>query len=130
LSDLDGDLLVLSNGEVNLDRYRCAKCSRKPSNAIEILKGCTCGHRLFRLQLNNNSSVSKEKLSHKTNREMNRQDMGFLTIRERQVGIYDINVEKLLQPEMEEEESPVIAGNNGIYSIRLDSHRKKTISQQ
>jgi predicted nucleic acid-binding Zn-ribbon protein len=126
LSDLDGDLLVLSNGEVNLDRYRCAKCSRKPSNAIEILKGCTCGHRLFRLQLNNNSSVIKEKISHSKKLEKH----NFLTIRERQVGIYDINVEKLLQPEMEEEESPVIAGNNGIYSIRLDSHRKKTISQQ
>ncbi|MHA1948182.1 MAG: hypothetical protein ACXAC6_06365 [Candidatus Hodarchaeales archaeon] len=121
---------MLSNGEVNLDRYRCAKCSRKPSDANEILKGCTCGHRLFRLQLNSHSSESKKKLSHITKREMNRQDMGFLTIRERQVGIYDINVEKLLQPEMEEEESPVIAGNNGIYSIRLDSRRKKTISQQ
>jgi predicted nucleic acid-binding Zn-ribbon protein len=56
--------------------------------------------------------------------------MGFLTIREKRVGIYDINVEKLLQPEMYEEESPVIAGNNGIYSIRLDSRGKKTDTQR
>jgi len=124
---LDGDLLVLGSEEVNLDRYRCAKCNRKPFNASEILNGCTCGHRLFRLHLDKSTSHSKNNFIPAQQRETPR-DMGFLTIRERRVGIYDINVEKLLQPEMDEEESPVIAGNNGIYSIRIDSRGKKTIS--
>ncbi len=131
MSDLDGDLLVLSNGEVNLDRYRCAKCSRKPSNANELLKGCICGHRLFRLHMNKSTSENQNQTSLSQQQRVSPKDMGFLTIRERRVGIYDINVEKLLQPEVEEsQESPVIAGNNGIYSIRLDSRGKKTISRQ
>lgn len=126
---MDGDLLLLGNGEVNLDRYRCAKCNRKPSNANEILKGCTCGHRLFRLHLNNSTSENKNNYI-PTQQRKTPKDMGFLTIRERRVGIYDINVEKLLQPEIDEQESPVIAGNNGIYSIRLDSRGKKTVSHR
>ena len=119
---------MLSSGEVNLDRYRCAKCNRKPSNAEDILKGCTCGHRLFRLHLNKNSEEKQTKYSPSI--KPRQTDMGFLTIRERKIGIYDINVEKLMQHETNEEESPVIAGNNGIYSIRLDSRGKKTSSQQ
>ena len=126
---LDGDLLVLNSGDVNLDRYRCAKCNRKPSHASEILKGCICGHRLFRLHLNNSISENKNKFVPSQRRETPN-DMGFLTIREKRVGIYDINVEKLLQPEKYEEESPVIAGNNGIYSIRLDSRGKKTTTRR
>ena len=116
---------MLNSGEVNLDRYRCAKCNRKPSDATEILKGCTCGHRLFRLQLNNNS-VKKESPNSSILKQERPSDMGFLTIRERRVGIYDINVEKLLEPEKTRDDSAVIAGNNGIYSIKLDSHKKKT----
>jgi predicted nucleic acid-binding Zn-ribbon protein len=125
LYSLDGDLLVLRTGEVNLDRYRCAKCNRKPIDANEILQGCTCGYRLFRLHLNK----AKNDASPPQNRGTPK-DMGFLTVRERRIGIYDINVEKLLQPEVEEGDSPVIAGNDGIYSIRLDSRGKKTISHQ
>lgn len=128
LSELDGESLLLRSGEVNLDRYRCAKCNRKPAGAEEILKGCTCGHRLFRLQLNK-SSVENKSIYKRSMKQEKPEDMDFLTIRERRIGIYDINVEKLMQPEMEEEESPVIAGNNGIYSIRLDSRGKKTTSQ-
>ena len=122
---MDGDLLVLRSGEVNLDRYRCAKCNRKPICENEILKGCTCGHRLFRLHLNKSKIDNSIPQNGGTPK-----DMEFLTVRERRVGIYDINVEKLLQPEVDEEESPVIAGNNGIYSIRLDSRGKKTITHQ
>jgi len=129
LSSLDGGLLVLSDGEVNLDRYRCAKCNRKPSNANEILKGCACGHRLFRLHLKKSTSENKRQII-PTRQLETPKDMGFLTIREKRVGIYDINVEKLLQPEMVEDESPVIAGNNGIYTIRLDSKGKKPISNR
>jgi len=129
LFSLDGDLLVLNTGDVNLDRYRCAKCNRKPFHANEILKGCICGHRLFRLHLNSSISENKNKLIPSQQRETPN-DMGFLTIREKRVGIYDINVEKLLKPELDEEESPVIAGNDGIYSIRFDSRGKKTTNQR
>jgi predicted nucleic acid-binding Zn-ribbon protein len=54
-----------------------------------------------------------------------KEDMEFLTIRERKIGIYDINVDKLLKREPKKEKSPVVAGNNGVYSIRLSSSPKK-----
>ncbi|MCK4848619.1 MAG: hypothetical protein KAT16_06325, partial [Candidatus Heimdallarchaeota archaeon] len=76
---------MLSSGEVNLDRYRCAKCNRKPSNANEIFKGCTCGHRLFRMQVSNSASKNRIRPIPPRQHETPK-DLGFLTIRERQVG--------------------------------------------
>ncbi len=115
--------MALTSGEVNLSRYRCAKCDRTPEKANELFTGCTCGHRLFRLrmqpQTNKNVSVTADKTIY------SKEDMEFLTIRERQIGIYDINVDNLLKRKSKKEKSPVIAGNNGVYSIRLDSSKNK-----
>ncbi len=52
--------------------------------------------------------------------------MGFLTIRERKIGIYDINVKKLLDIEPKKE-STVVAGNNGVYSIRIQPPKRKKV---
>ena len=114
--------MALTSGEVNLIRYSCAKCDRTPEKANELFTGCICGHRLFRLRLQPKVRkivpISPEKA------EL-REDMEFLTIREKQIGIYDINVDKLLKCEPQKKKTPVIAGNNGVYSICLDSSSKK-----
>ncbi len=115
--------MSLTSGEVNLTRYRCAKCDRTPEKANELFTGCTCGHRLFRLRMQPEtpkvSSLTPDKTLY------SKEDMEFLTIRERQIGIYDINVDTLLKRKTKKEKSPVVAGNNGVYSIRLDSSTKK-----
>ena len=114
--------MTLTSGEVNLTRYRCAKCDRTPEKANELFTGCTCGHRLFRLRLQPQSSSNLSVTSDKT--IYSKEDMEFLTIRERQIGIYDINVDELLKQKPKKEKTPVIAGNNGVYSIRLTSDSK------
>jgi len=115
--------MALTSGEVNLSRYRCAKCDRTPVEANELFAGCACGHRLFRLRLQPSASkplpISPDKTTY------SKEDMEFLTIRERQIGIYDINVDRLLKREPQKKKSPFIAGNNGVYSIRFDSASKK-----
>ncbi|MHA1993841.1 MAG: hypothetical protein ACW97Z_04830 [Candidatus Hodarchaeales archaeon] len=115
--------MALTSGEVNLSRYRCAKCDRTPEKANELFTGCSCGHRLFRLRLQPSTSKRASIPPDKTT--YTKEDMEFLTIRERQIGIYDINVDKLLKREPQKKKSPVIAGNNGVYSIRLDSTSKE-----
>ncbi len=115
--------MTLHTGEVNLEKYRCAKCGRIPEKANDLFTGCTCGHRLFRLQLTPNIA---QRHSNTVKQSNTQEDMGFLTIREKQIGIYQINVNKLMQHDEEEEESPVVAGNNGVYSIRLENLSRKT----
>ena len=114
--------MALTSGEVNLTRYRCAKCDRTPEKANELFTGCECGHRLFRLRLQPKATQPVSFTPEKTGRP---EDMEFLTIREKQIGIYDINVDKLLKCEPQKKKTPVIAGNNGVYSIRLNSSIKK-----
>jgi hypothetical protein len=48
-------------------------------------------------------------------------DMDFLTIREREIGVYDINVEKMLVEKTKKGSTPIIAGNKGVFSIRLEN---------
>ena len=111
----------LDSGDVNLERYRCAKCGTTPRHAQELFTGCTCGHRLFRLQLRPKTA---QKPLENEKQTKPKKDLGFLTIREEKIGIYEINVDKLMQANTEEE-SPVVAGNNGVYSIRLEKLKKK-----
>ena len=114
--------MSFANDEIDLKKYQCAQCNRNPENPIELFRGCTCGHRLFRIISNNKQQFSPNK-NDKMSNCMNKED--FLTIRERSIGIYDINVDNLLKRKSKEEKSPVVAGNNGVYSIRLDSSKKK-----
>jgi predicted nucleic acid-binding Zn-ribbon protein len=111
----------LDSRDVNLERYRCAKCGITPKQAQELFTGCNCGHRLFRLHLHPNTPQKPLK---NEKQPKSKRDLGFLTIREEQIGIYEINVDKLMQSHTEEE-SPVVAGNNGVYSIRLEKLNKK-----
>lgn len=115
--------MTLHRGEVNLGKYRCAKCGRIPEKANNLFTGCACGHRLFRLQL---SPSTAPRHSNTVKQSNTQDDMGFLTIREKQIGIYQINVNKLMEHDEKEEESPVVVGNNGIYSIRLEKLNRKT----
>ena len=113
----------MQSGEVNLEKYRCAKCGRIPEKANDLFTGCACGHRLFRLQTSPRTAPRHSKSAKQSNIQ---EDMGFLTIKEKQIGIYQINVNKLMEHDEKEEESPVVVGNNGIYSIRLEKLNRKT----
>lgn len=113
--------MSITSGEVNLERYRCAKCGQTPKFSAQLFTGCACGHRLFRLNMKHekaNTLTEKKPITTKP------KNMGFLTIRERKIGVYDINVEKLLDIEPKKD-SAVIAGNNGVYSIRIRTPKKK-----
>jgi predicted nucleic acid-binding Zn-ribbon protein len=106
--------------EINLSRYKCAQCGRTPQSENEVFNGCICGHRLFRIVLQKVSITSR---SGETSEIYSNEDKDFLTIREREIGIYEINVEKLLDEKTSKKSVPIVAGNKGIFSIRLDSHK-------
>ncbi len=114
-----GILLLFSNSDISFDKYRCTKCGKTPENAHEVFQGCSCGNRLFRIIIQSSKLPRKEKDNH----SISRKEMEFLTVRERGVGIYDINVEKLLNTGKEKMESPVVVGNNGIFSIHLKNQK-------
>jgi predicted nucleic acid-binding Zn-ribbon protein len=112
-------VFVSENSNTNLFRYQCSRCGRPPQKAQELFQGCSCGHRFFRIvnpNRDSKSSLDKNSLN-KTKR-----NLGILTVREREVGVYDINVEKLLDSKLE---SPVVVGNNGVFSIHIKQNQKK-----
>ncbi|MFX0184188.1 MAG: hypothetical protein ACFE95_13980 [Candidatus Hodarchaeota archaeon] len=110
--------MSFSDKTINLSRYECARCNRTPEKAREVFQGCICGHRLFRIKRQNKniqSDVKNEKNTHSTT------DMDFLTICEREIGVYDINVEKMLVEKTKKGSTPIIAGNKGVFSIRFEN---------
>jgi predicted nucleic acid-binding Zn-ribbon protein len=115
--------MSLAAGEINLKRYQCAQCQRTPAKAEELFHGCSCGHRLFRIiRKQDNIRISHEK---PMNEDKRSDKMNFLTVQELEVGRYNINVDKLLSTESNENTtSPVIVGNNGVFSIHLKSYKK------
>ncbi len=113
--------MTLSSRDISLSKYQCAKCGRNPQKAEEVFQGCSCGHRLFRIIMNNQRDHQLER--NEPSSPVG--DMEFLSVRERGIGIYDINVDKLLSNGNEEPESPVVAGTNGIYSINVQSKLRK-----
>ncbi|MFX0207160.1 MAG: hypothetical protein ACFFDT_14315 [Candidatus Hodarchaeota archaeon] len=115
--------MSLTAGDINLNRYQCALCQRTPAKAEELFHGCSCGHRLFRIiRTQDNTNIPREKAS---NEDKNSDKLNFLTVQELEVGRYNINVEKLLSTELDENtSSPVIVGNNGVFSIHLKPYKK------
>ncbi|UCG89929.1 MAG: hypothetical protein JSU57_05560 [Candidatus Heimdallarchaeota archaeon] len=117
--------MSFSDSEINLSRYKCAQCNRTPTNAQELFQGCICGHRLFRIIRQNNSSLSSTNTKERKSPVVRKEDLNFLTVHELEVGIYDINVEKLLAGKSDKiRSSPVVVGNEGVFSIRFQ-HQKK-----
>ncbi|MFX0124758.1 MAG: hypothetical protein ACFFAE_14100 [Candidatus Hodarchaeota archaeon] len=115
--------MSLANGEINLNRYQCAQCQRAPTKAQELFHGCICGHRLFRIIRNNDNTITPNK--RKKDNPQKSDNMNFLTVQELEVGRYYINIEKLLTYKSGEETStPVIVGNNGVFSIHLKPYKK------
>ncbi|MHA1214362.1 MAG: hypothetical protein ACTSR2_12160 [Candidatus Hodarchaeales archaeon] len=110
-------MLFSDTDNIDLNRYKCAKCGKTPQEASDLFKGCQCGHRLFRIV--NKSEQEKRSYSRK-NDSQDKDEMEFLTIRERDIGVYDINVEKLLGNDSKDKAEPLIVGNKGVFSIRLD----------
>jgi predicted nucleic acid-binding Zn-ribbon protein len=115
-----------TDSEINLNRYQCAQCGKAPEKAQELFKGCICGHRLFRIL------HQKEKIPSNISKRVKRDpiekmdDMNFLTVQELEVGIYDINVEKLFAGKSDKKDStPVVVGNKGVFSIHLKHQKKK-----
>ncbi len=113
--------MTFSSRDISLSKYQCAKCGRNPQKAEEVFQGCSCGHRLFRIIMNNHHDYQLEPSEPSSSVG----DMEFLSVRERGIGIYDINVDKLLNNGNEEPESPVVAGTNGIYSINVQPKMRK-----
>ena len=113
--------MAFSDREISLSKYKCAKCGRNPQKAEEVFQGCSCGHRLFRIIINQQRDIQLER----TEPSPPVGDMEFLSVRERGIGIYDINVDKLLTNGTEESDSPVVAGTNGIYSINVQPKMRK-----
>ncbi|MFX0086005.1 MAG: hypothetical protein ACFFAU_10035 [Candidatus Hodarchaeota archaeon] len=112
--------MLISNSNISFDKYRCSKCGKTPESANEVFQGCSCGNRLFRIIIQSSNLPRKEK----DKDAISKKEMEFLTVHERGVGIYDINVEKLLNKGEEEKGSPVVVGNNGIFSIHLKNQKK------
>ena len=123
LSRFWGYTVSLIEGEINLNRYQCAQCHRPPTKAQELFHGCTCGHRLFRIiREDANVITSSKKMNHETKKT---KKMNFLTVQEIEVGRYNINVDKLFTDKLDDEiSSPVIVGNNGVFSIHLKPYKK------
>ncbi|MFX0051880.1 MAG: hypothetical protein ACFFAJ_00310 [Candidatus Hodarchaeota archaeon] len=113
--------MSFSDKDINLGRYECARCRRTPEIAQEIFQGCICGHRFFRIRPQNEDSLADINRGKKSRLTA---DMEFLTIREREIGIYDINVEKILLKKQDKRMSPMIAGNKGVYSIHFENTKK------
>lgn len=115
--------MSLAEGDINLNRYKCALCQRTPVKAEELFHGCSCGHRLFRIiRTQDNIYIPHGKAR---NEDKKADKLNFLTVQELEVGRYNINVEKLLSNELDANtSSPVIVGNNGVFSIHLKSYKK------
>ena len=114
--------MSFADKKVDLNRYQCARCHRAPAEAQELFQGCTCGHRLFRIIRNDNEAIS---LQRARNNGKKADRLNFLTVQELEVGRYSINVEKLLSDKPDEKtSSPVIVGNNGVFSIHLKPYKK------
>ncbi|MHA1972102.1 MAG: hypothetical protein ACTSW1_03845 [Candidatus Hodarchaeales archaeon] len=108
-------MLSSESETIDLTRYQCAKCGKTPQQAIDLFKGCQCGHRLFRIVIKSENGKNKAK-----DNDNPQEEMEFLTIRERDIGVYDINVEKLLGSDSKDKSDPLVVGNKGVFSIRLD----------
>ncbi|MFX0170920.1 MAG: hypothetical protein ACFE9L_03275 [Candidatus Hodarchaeota archaeon] len=113
--------MAFSDKDIDLGRYECARCRRTPEFAQEIFQGCSCGHRFFRIKPQQENSLTNIDSGEKSQPTA---DMEFLTVREREIGIYDINVEKILVKNLNKSLSPMIAGSKGVYSIRLENTKK------
>jgi predicted nucleic acid-binding Zn-ribbon protein len=115
----------LAQGTINLSQYQCAQCGRTPTKAQELFHGCTCGHRLFRIIRKQNNLTTNTPHGRRVNQDKKDNKLNFLTVQELEVGRYSINIEKLLSDESDESiSSPVIVGNNGIFSIHLKPYKK------
>lgn len=123
LSRFWGNTVSLANSKINLNRYQCAQCQRTPTKAQDLFHGCTCGHRLFRIiRQNDNALPPNKRIKHDA---IKTENMNFLTVQELEVGIYNINVEKLFSDKSDgKTSSPVIVGNNGVFSIHLRPQKK------
>lgn len=104
-----------------ITQYICAQCGRTPRFAKEVFQGCICGHRLFRII----TSKPKSLINNKEIHVCEKHDPDFLLVREHEIGIYSINVEQMLVKEPSNSKLPLIAGNEGIYSIFIQKKRKK-----
>lgn len=117
--------MVSFSDDINLKRYQCAQCRRTPEKAQELFQGCVCGHRLFRLITEKNNVQPTLDMRLRKDVRKDQKSVDFLTVHEIEVGIYDINVEQLLSNKpSKKNSSPVIVGNDGVFSIHFQ-HQKK-----
>lgn len=114
-----------ADNNINLNRYQCAQCRRTPEKAQELFQGCICGHRLFRILHQTSKIQSTANKAGDITPNKNTEEIGFLTVQELEVGIYNINVKKLLDDKSNKKHSsPVVVGNKGVFSIHLQNQKK------
>lgn len=95
---------------LKLELYRCSRCERTPLEEREILKGCVCGNRFFRIILNNSEAKIKSPGS-----QSNTDDIS--DIQMVRPGVFEISLESL----MEKRKYALILSANepGKYTIRF-----------
>ncbi|MFW9779077.1 MAG: hypothetical protein ACFFE8_09515 [Candidatus Heimdallarchaeota archaeon] len=112
----------MSGNEDSLKRYKCAQCGRSPTSEWEIFKGCECGHRLFRIVPRNKPLLIPGRPYQLTN---NQGVPEFLTVKEEREGVYEINVNQLLQNN-EEMQTPLVVGTEGVFVIKGLAPKRKS----
>ena len=103
-----------------LAKYHCTVCNSNPSTEKEIFFGCSrCGNKLFKII---ESTTKREKNTpkteiHSSKNNVKEKDLQFTSISVEDSGIYQINVEKLLN----EKENRVVAvsDKDGVIHIKM-----------
>ncbi|MFX0014949.1 MAG: hypothetical protein ACFFB2_07500 [Promethearchaeota archaeon] len=93
--------------------------------AQELFQGCICGHRLFRIVRESKDFLSDTNKRTRNNSINKTENINFLSIQELEIGVYDINVDKIFASKSNIKGAPpLVVGNNGVFSIYL-KHQKK-----
>lgn len=100
-----------------LDKYECTKCERVPRNEHDVLMGCLCGNRFFRLQLNSKISVLGSSPPTDKNDTSMTTKLGNIAVQG--VGVYRINLKGLFQNSKNKIVS--VSDSEGVIHLNLDS---------
>ena len=103
----------MPNITMRWDSHRCSRCGRTPSGPNEILEGCSCGNRFFRII----SPTTEEEIDTNVSNEPQLPKDDISDIRIVRPGVYELSLESLMK---KKKASLVLASNEpGKYTIRF-----------